>query len=81
MDDKDEGLAFFHGADLPVIYHDFKASNILLDSVSYQFRVQTPLQANSFPADFHQISTFLSSTSHLPEKKRSCYEIGSTKPI
>jgi serine/threonine protein kinase len=29
-----KGLAFLHDAILPVIYHDFKASNILLDSVS-----------------------------------------------
>jgi serine/threonine protein kinase len=30
-----KGLAFLHDADPPVIYRDFKASNILLDLVSH----------------------------------------------
>jgi len=32
-----KGLAFLHEAEKPVIYRDFKASNILLGSVSLTF--------------------------------------------
>lgn len=32
-----KGLAFLHEAETPVIYRDFKASNILLESVSTLF--------------------------------------------
>jgi serine/threonine protein kinase len=32
------GLAFLHEAERPVIYRDFKTSNILLDEVEASFR-------------------------------------------
>ena len=39
-----KGLVFLHEAEKPVIYRDFKASNILLDEVSVRFQVLRPVE-------------------------------------
>lgn len=43
-----KSLEFLHEADKPIIYRDFKASNILLDSVSPPFASYTKLAESSF---------------------------------
>jgi serine/threonine protein kinase len=44
-----KGLAFLHEADTPVIYRDFKASNILLESVSTRTYLLLHYQLRSVP--------------------------------
>jgi serine/threonine protein kinase len=44
-----KGLAFLHEAKTPVIYRDFKASNILLESVSNLLPSPYQLQQASWP--------------------------------
>jgi serine/threonine protein kinase len=71
-----KGLAFLHEANNPVIYRDFKASNILLDPVScYSSQCITKYFSESFLLVLLQTLVFVESS----QKKKKSYHSNHVK--
>lgn len=66
-----KGLEFLHEAEKPVIYRDFKASNILLDSVSYFS--SAPCTIEWFNSEAFEHGIIQCNSSHVGRKLIPCF--------